>query len=56
MSEADGITERVIADQQQLYQALVGRYLSNADGGRHEDNDSLVYELRRWKQRQQEQQ
>lgn len=56
MSEADEATERVIADQKQLYQALVGRYLSNADDGRHEDNDSLVDELRRWKRRQQEQQ
>ncbi len=56
MSEAKGMTERVITDQQQLYQALVGRYLSNADGGRHEDNDSLVDELRRWKRQQQEQQ
>ncbi len=56
MSEAEGMTERVITDQQQFYQALVDRYLSNADDGRHEDNDLLVDDLRRWKRRQQEQQ
>lgn len=50
---SDETEEHVIADQQQLYAALRDRYLSNADSGRHGENDRLIYELRLWKRQRQ---
>lgn len=53
MDDSDGMAERVIADQQQLGQAI-GHFLSNADTDQHEANDALVVELLKWKRQEQQ--